>query len=382
VNRHLPRRSAGWLAPLASLAAVVFVAGPCLLVSGCSDRPARGTAATDGPAAELKPSAPQDGGPGLKLLQEAAAAGSNVSYQGVEMVSSMGVTGNSTVVANVWHRSGGDTLVQSASAGTAAAAGTAASAAPVGVSDDTDSQAPEGVLGLTGQLVTLLGRNYDLAYTGTSSADNRPALMVEAVREDGSLAARFWLDSATKLPLRREVFDTRAHLVGDDVFINLAVGSAVAEPAATATATAAQQLTAVDVTQMRSRGWPVPGQLPGNLTLFEAGETSTSSGTVLDLGYSDGLSAVSIFVQRGGLAPKLTGYQEITLDGRDVYADQPDQHSVTWAGQGFVFTVMADAPPATLDKAVDALPYDAPRGFWGRLSNGFSRLARLANPFG
>ncbi len=103
---------------------------------------------------------------------------------------------------------------------------------------------------------------------------------------------------------------------------------------------------------------------------------------MLDLGYSDGLFAVSIFVQRGGLAPKLAGYQKITLDGRDVYADQPDQRSVTWAGQGFVFTVMADAPSATLDQAVDALPYDAPRGFWGRLSNGFTRLARLANPFG
>jgi sigma-E factor negative regulatory protein RseB len=374
VNHHPRRRSLTWLAPLASVAAVVFVAGPCLLVSGCTDRPARGTAATGGPAAELKPSAPEDGGPGLKLLEEAASAGSNVSYQGVEMVSSMGVSGNSTVVANVWHRSGGDTLVQSAAAGAMAAG------APADVSDDTDSQAPEGVLGLTGQLVALLGSNYDLAYTGTSSADNRPALMVEAVREDGSLAARFWLDSVTKLPLRREVFDAKAHLVGEDVFINLTVGSAVAEPAATPTA--AQQLTAVDVTQMRARGWPVPGQLPGRLTLFEAGQTSTSSGTVLDLGYSDGLFAVSIFVQRGDLAPKLTGYQKITLDGRDVYADQPDHHSVTWAGQGFVFTVMADAPSATLDQAVAALPYDAPRGFWGRLSNGFTRLARLANPFG
>ena len=374
MNHHPRRRSLTWLAPLASVAAVVFVAGPCLLVSGCTDRPARGTAATGGPAAELKPSAPEDGGPGLKLLEEAASAGSNVSYQGVEMVSSMGVSGNSTVVANVWHRSGGDTLVQSAAAGAMAAG------APADVSDDTDSQAPEGVLGLTGQLVALLGSNYDLAYTGTSSADNRPALMVEAVREDGSLAARFWLDSVTKLPLRREVFDAKAHLVGEDVFINLTVGSAVAEPAATPTA--AQQLTAVDVTQMRARGWPVPGQLPGRLTLFEAGQTSTSSGTVLDLGYSDGLFAVSIFVQRGDLAPKLAGYQKITLDGRDVYADQPDHHSVTWAGQGFVFTVMADAPSATLDQAVDALPYDAPRGFWGRLSNGFTRLARLANPFG
>ncbi len=248
MNHHPRRRSAGWLAPLASVAAIVFVAGPCLLVSGCTDRPARAASAMGGPAAELKPSPPQDGGPGLKLLEAAASAGSDVSYQGVEMVSSMGVNGNSTVVANVWHRSGGDTLVQSA------AAGTMTSAAPADVSDDTDSQTPEGVLGLTGQLVALLGSNYDLAYTGTSSADNRPALMIEAVREDGSLAARFWLDSVTKLPLRREVFDSQAHLVGEDVFINLTVGSAVAEPAASATA--AQQLTAVDAAQMRARGWP------------------------------------------------------------------------------------------------------------------------------
>jgi sigma-E factor negative regulatory protein RseB len=378
VNRFPARRS---LTRLASLAAIVFVAAPCLLLAGCADRTERAAtaassaAANDAPPDDLKPAAPQDGGPGLQLLEQAARAGSAVSYHGVEMVSSMGVNGDTTMVANVWHRSGGNTLVQSASDGTAGPA------QPVSLSDDTDSQAPEGVLGLTGQLVALLGSNYDLAYVGASSVDNRPALVVQAVREDGTLAARFWLDSATKLPLRREVYDSSAHLIGEDVFIDLTVGSAAAQPAA-ASASAVQRLTAVDVTQMRNRGWPVPGELPGKLALFEAGETSTSSGTVLDLGYSDGLFVVSIFVQRGDLAPKLTGYQKITLDGRDVYAGQPDQHSVTWAGQGFVFTVMADAPSATLDKAVDALPYDAPPGFWGRLSHGFGRLARLvADPF-
>jgi sigma-E factor negative regulatory protein RseB len=378
MNYRPPRRS---LAVLASLAAVVLVAGPCLLVAGCSGRAAQTAAVADAssvadaPPAKLKPAVPQDGGPGLKLLEEAVQAGSNVSYQGVEMVSSSGVNGNTTQVANVWHRSGGSTVIQSASDG---ALGSAQAAS---LSDDTDSQTPEGVLGLTNQLVALLGSNYDLAYMGPSSADNRPALLVAAVREDGSLAARFWLDSATKLPLRREVYDTSAHLIGEDVFINLTIGSAgSAEPAVTS-ASAVRQLNAVDVTQMRSRGWPVPGELPGKLALFEAGETSTSSGTVLDLGYSDGLFVVSIFVQRGALAPKLVGYQKISLDGRIVYTGQPDQRSVTWSGQGFVFTIMADAPSATLEKAVDALPYNAPPGFWGRLSNGFSRLARLANPF-
>ena len=193
------------------------------------------------------------------------------------------------------------------------------------MSDDTDSQAPEGVLGVTGQLVALLAAHYDLAYLGPGSADSRPARMVEARREDGSLAARFWLDQVTRLPLRREVFDSGAHLVSEDVFIDLKVGAPAANSGPAGPATPAPQsvpgtrLTAVDVTRLRARGWPVPGALPGGLSLFEAGSAATHSGQVLDLGYSDGLFVVSVFMQRGDLPPTLAGWQKITLDGRDVY---------------------------------------------------------------
>jgi sigma-E factor negative regulatory protein RseB len=365
-------------ASLVTIAAMVALLAPCLLVAACSG--GRETAASRKPSpaspgtpkAEIKQ---QDGGTGLRLLQQAAQAGSDTTYQGVELVSAWGVDGDTTMIANVWHRSGGSTLVRAAAAGTA-------SAGQPSVSDDTDSRAPEGVLGITGKLVVLLGANYDVGVAGTGSADSRPAQVVAARREDGRLAALFWLDKATKLPLRREVFDSGAHLIGEDVFIDLKIGpsAAAAGPVGYA-APGTRRLTPAKLATMRARGWPVPGTLPDGLALFEAGEATTSSGRVLDLSYSDGLFVVSVFVQRGALAPKLAGWDKITLDGRDVYAGQPDRRSLTWAGRGFVFTVMADAPPATLDRAVDTLPYSSPPGFWKRLSRGFARLASWVNPF-
>jgi sigma-E factor negative regulatory protein RseB len=366
-------------ASLLTMAALVAVLAPCLLVTACSSaRGATARAARAVPAGPVTPKVPvrqEDGGTGLRLLQEAAKAGSDTSYQGVEMVTAWGAGGTTTMVADVWHRSGGSTLVQVATPGTA-------SFGQPSVTDDTDSRAPEGVLGITGQLVVLLGANYDVAYAGDGSADSRAAQVVEARRENGRLAALIWLDKATKLPLRREVFDPGAHLIGEDVFIDLKIGApAVAAVPTGDTAPGTRRLSTTELADMRARGWPVPGALPDGLALFEASEAATRSGRVLVLGYSDGLYVVSVFVQRGDLAPSLSGWDKISLDGRDVYAGQPDRRSLTWSGRGYVFTVMADAPEATLDRAVDTLPYNSPPGFWQRLSRGFARLASWVNPF-
>ena len=102
---------------------------------------------------------------------------------------------------------------------------------------------------------------------------------------------------------------------------------------------------------------------------------------MLDLGYSDGLSVVSLFEQRGNLAAKLTGWQKITVAGHVIYAAEPDQRSLTWSSRGMVYTVMADAPAQTVDDVVGVLPHDAPPGFWKRMSRGLSRLASWVNPF-
>jgi sigma-E factor negative regulatory protein RseB len=283
------------------------------------------------------------------------------------------------LVSEIWHVSGGQTVTQTLDTGTSS------SGQPYR-SSDNDAQTPEGVLGVTAPLVKLLMQNYVLAYAGSGSVYSRKAQVVEAWRGDGSLAARFWLDNATKLPLEREVFDTAAHLIGEDEFINVAVlGRAsinapvggVAVPPGPWT----DPLPPAQLLALRSQGWLVRPALPDGLSLFTGAQTTTNTGTVLDLGYSDGLSVISLFEQRGNLAARLAGWQKTTVDGHVIYASEPDQRSLTWSSRGMVYTLITDAPTQTVAAVVGTLPHDASPGFFGRMSRGLARLASWVNPF-
>ena len=300
------------------------------------------------------------------------------SYQGEEVVTrwSQG-SGQSVLVSDVWHVSGGQTVTQTLDAG-------ASSSSQPYLSSDDDGRAPEGALGVTVQLVQLLETHYVVAYAGAGSAGDRTAEIVEARRADGSLAARFWLDDATKLPLEREVFDTAAHVISRDLFINVRFAKQEAAPAS---APADQQglwtdpFSQAQLLSLRARGWLVPAQLPGGLSLYTGAETEASAGTVLDLGYSDGLSVISVFEQRGHLPASLAGWRKTTVAGHAIFVAEPDQRSLTWSGRGMVYTVVADAPTQTVDAVVGALPHDKPPGFWKRMTRGLVRLASWVNPF-
>lgn len=377
------------------LAAALAVAVPGLLVSSCSGQagsgagqndsvPAAGRSATAGraPAPSRRPS----GVRASRLLTQAAQAAILTSYQGEEVVTRWNSGGGSVLVSDIWHVSGGQTVTRTLDTG-------ATFSSEAYLSSDTDGQAPEGVLGVTTPLLQLLEKHYVVAYAGTGSADNRTAQVVEAWRSDGSIAARFWLDDATKLPLERQVFDSAAHVISQDVFIDVsfadpAAGAAVRSANADGDAISADPqgpwtdpLSRAQLLGLRARAWLVPTQLPGGLQLFTGAETDASTGTALGLGYSDGLSVVSVFEQRGHLPAKLDGWRKTTMDGHEVFVAEPDQRSMTWSSHGMVYTVMVDAPDGTVNAVVGVLPHDAPAGFWKRMSRGVVRLASWANPF-
>jgi len=386
------------------LAAALAVAVPGLLVSSCSSQSSAGPAGGDAvwaagraaaagkaPVAVRRSATVRAG----RLLTQAAQAAIVTSYQGQEILTRWSQGGGSVLVSSIWHVSGGQTVTQTTADG-------ASFSSQSYLSSDPDGQSPEGVLGVTAPLVQLLESHYVVAYAGAGSADNRTAQVVEAWRADGSIAARFWLDDATKLPLEREVFDTAAHVIGQDVFIDVSFATPGASPQQSAAASAAARVSAAasaaarvsaappgpwtdpfsrrQLLALRSHGWLVPDELPGGLSLFTGAETLADTGAVLDLGYSDGLSMVSVFEQRGKLPAKLAGWRETKTGGHVVFA-LPNQRALTWAGHGMVFTMVADAPSQTVDAVVGALPHDGPTGFWKRMSRGLVRVASWVNPF-
>jgi sigma-E factor negative regulatory protein RseB len=332
---------------------------------------------------------------GMRLLNGAANAGLAASYQGTELITQSGVAGGVKMISQVWHQGGGLTIVVTSDGTTVSAA--ARPVASAVASSDPVSDSPEGVFGVTKSLVAMLSKHYVAVYRGGGGAVGRAATVVEVYRFDGSLAARYWLDKQTTVPLRRELFDTADNVISEDSFVQVKFGAPAVHKLAAAAAAAvkAQSLTTAQaaaqpawvaaaaparfVASLAAQGWRVPGSLPGGLPLYAAAWTKTTSGEVVDLEYSDGLYVVSLFVERGTLASNMAGWREVDVAGQQAFVSG---HSVTWSGLGFVYTMIADAPPQTVRQVVGELPRSGSPGVLSRLGRGFTRLAHVIDPFG
>ncbi len=316
---------------------------------------------------------------GRVLMDDAVGACRTVSYTGVQMIAWWGRGDSTAYLIGVWHSAGEPEVVagfdgidEDRPAGSIARPGTAAA-----------DHATAGVLSVSSLMLNLLRANYQIEYTGAGIADGRSARIVTVRRRDDTLAARYWLDRATGLPLRREMFDEDGHLVNEGTFIELSIGDTAVRPVSSRVAEDWSARPAKpDLLRLHSQGWPVRAMLAGNLALIGVSRAWTRSGTVVDASYSDGLSVVSVFMQRGELAGALPGWRGTQISGRRVYASEPDQRSLAWSADGVVYTVISDAPERTVSMIVTELPHDGGTGLLQRVDRGLKRIGSWFDPFG
>lgn len=300
----------------------------------------------------------------LQLLSAASRAARTRSYSGTQYVSTWHDGSATSSVAEVRHTPAGGSVVD--------VRPTSGAEADASVTPTTD---------LDPRLLQLLAQHYVLAVAPDAGCTGRVAHVVEARHPGGGpVAGRFWIDSLSSLVLRREIFDGSGRLFRSSAFATLAVGSA--SGVAPAAAMTSDSLGAVDA--LRRDGWKIPAGLGKDLELYDVRMRSHDGTPVLHLSYSDGLSTLSLFAQRGRLgAARMVGFTKQKVGRAAVWVRSSSPERVVWGGGGRVFTLLSDAPPETVRAAVTVLPHEkaASSGVLARLGRGLRRLGSWLNPF-
>ena len=291
------------------------------------------------------------------LLVQAARAATTRRWSGTQYVGTWRGTTQTSAVLDVTHRPGSGSTVRDG--------------------DGSAVVTPE----LDARLLGLLAAHYDLVVAGRGRCVGRSAHVVEARRPGvtgrGAVAGRFWLDADSGLVLRREVYDERGARLRSSAFVDLSV-----DPPAPQVQAVAQEAPAPEPA-LPDAAWAPPRSLPGGMQLFDVRLRAHGRGEVLHLAYSDGLSTLSLFAQRGALPerPK-AGFSAQRLHGTRAWVQPAAPERVVWAGEGQVFTIVSDAAPETVGAAVGALPREpAPgRGLLARLVRGLQRVGSWLTP--
>lgn len=372
--------SAPMVTGLATLLALGTTAG-VLAAPAQAARPAKQTAA---PASAAAMAAQTEA---VAVLQRAADAARNQPYVGTQFLSSW--TGGSTtsVLVDVTHVPGLGSLLRVAPNAGGRGGGGSVLEADIAGSPNSGPAAP--LPGLDAVPLALLQANYDVSMAPPQSCVGRPAQVVDVRRRggDSSLAGRFWVDTATGLVLRREVFAAGGRTVRASAFVNVNTDAVptLAESAPTASGQpAGEPVSAAELDRLRAAGWVAPTRLGSDLALYDARSTGAGRSQMLHLSYSDGLSTVSLFEQPGRLNPTtLGGWQQQRIGSTEAYVRDSSPQRVAWSGAGTVYTVVADAPAQMVAAVVAALPSgEPPRGVRSRIAHGLARVASWLNPFG
>lgn len=313
-----------------------------------------------------------------RLLERAADASRSVGYAGTQYVAGWSGSASTSTLVEVAHDPVQGTVVT-----------TPSSAGPP--YDVADLVAPDGgPAALEGRVLDVLARHYALRVAGRGQCAGRSADLVEARRPgsrgEGGVAGRFWLDRDSGLVLRREVYDASGRAVSSSAFLDLALVPATGgEPLPTAPADEddASGPDEAVLDQMRRSGWRAPDALPGGFSLFDA--RMRDDDRRVQLSYTDGLSTLSLFAQRGEIGQGPGGaFRRSSVEGSRVWTSSSVPQRVVWSGGGQVWTLVSDAPAASVRAAVVALPRDpAPDdGVVARLGRGLRRMGGMLNPFG
>lgn len=317
----------------------------------------------------------RDSGAALRLLRKAVLASRRVAYVGVRVVRALTPSGVQSSAVQVRHVPGQGTRFDAGESTGSSGTG--------GGSEGRWFVADAAADGAAAHPVSRLAGAYDLHMDGSQMIDGRATSVVSA-SQDGAVAARFWIDDHTGLLLRKAMY-VDGELVRWSGYTSIDLTpQAFMEHLPPQLRTAASTTLSTSIAPaLNDKGWTCPQWLTKDFKLLALRQVDADGG-VIHAEYTDGLSSVSVFEERGALdASSLAGFRLETLAGRPVYVGEGLPMIVVWQAGDLVMTMVTDAPEQVARQLLARFPHGASQGppsLPSRIGHGLSRIASAVSP--
>ncbi|HEY5291367.1 MAG TPA: MucB/RseB C-terminal domain-containing protein [Burkholderiales bacterium] len=167
---------------------------------------------------------------------------------------------------------------------------------------------------------------------------------------------RLWADASTGMLLKSQTFNDRNEVVEQFTFTQIAIGGKIDQGQLKSRFLAKSRAWRVEnsgavATSLATSGWTINPDLPGFRKVTEMKRTQGGSSEVGHVVYSDGLAAVSVFIEPMANKTSLPQPGLSRQGAINIYSRQVAEHLIT---------VVGEAPAESVKKIADSVEYRKP----------------------
>ncbi|HEV7477867.1 MAG TPA: MucB/RseB C-terminal domain-containing protein [Burkholderiales bacterium] len=201
--------------------------------------------------------------------------------------------------------------------------------------------------------INALARHYDIAMGDTQRVAGYDCRTVTLIpKDDLRYGYMLYADVKSGMLLKAETFDAKGALVEQFSFTQLAIGNVSRDKVKTRHAAQSWRVENSEAAPASLAGWGLSSELPGFRKVAELRRRVGEAGAVGQVVYSDGLAAVSVFIEplEGRRDPVRTGLASV--GAIHIYTREVAKHMVT---------VVGEAPAASVQRIANAVEFRRPQ---------------------
>ena len=212
-----------------------------------------------------------------------------------------------------------------------------------------DRRTERGFPALLPERIAAVARNYDISLGETRRIAGYDCQAVVLTPKDNlRYGYRLYADNASGMLLRAVTFDASGEQIEQFMFTQLVIGGVTRDMVKPRHASRNWRVEDAEAAPARANGWGLSSELPGFHKVVELKRRLSDSRPAAQMVYSDGLAAVSVFIEA------VEGRPEPVRPG---LASMGAIHMYTREVANHVVTVVGEAPAASVQRIANAVEY-------------------------